>query len=529
MTDGPRLWRHADFGFGGFYDFSSQIIVMPADRAAIREYVAHEATHARIVANSSLGYLQQIFASLVQVGQETENAGLIEHAGQIRRLLNETCIQVHEASAWLVSEFLGAGPASIPRAYRPLVDELRGVFDAWPERPLNRAADTPLGQRRIQLIETLAAYALSPPWVPGLLTESPYYLVEQVGRALTPLEENPTVRFRRLLQTIGRAPYADALQWARAVHCWQFGNDDSRLGPEEPIQTGLEHSGLFRSEFGVGAYAILAARLQAPVSAWPVVPLPFHPNIDPLLQVCVCEVPKQLTEFVVEDPEAMLPTEMNWLIVSTGGETDFEFQAHPQGRFTFSFPAPPGAARHWEAKTGRGRTFLEAWVSKRKAIVADSVGYDYIRNDYRRAPLLQDLPHTVVAKTDLRTLLIRMASQDSGSPKRLRVLAIEAENPGFALLVLFRDAPAPPVVMPCLSDMLPMVGQAAETLGLQGIWDIQVLSGEDTPVIVEAAGISLVAAVSILSKYFDRDAPQHWISPIRLDLRLWRWWRSIWG
>ena len=180
LQDIPKDYR---FSVDGFYDGTHHIVLTPDLTDNPFEVVAHEATHAKLVAQSSLGLFQQI-ATFILLSSHTDTARA--KASAINVVIERNTLEVQEAVAWLVTELVSANGSGkrAPPSHRDEVANLRQKLEMMPGRGFDALEDChddfdPLFTSVILIAQAAGAFALSPPGLTNLVT---MMLANSIGR-----------------------------------------------------------------------------------------------------------------------------------------------------------------------------------------------------------------------------------------------------------------------------------------------------------------------------------------------------------
>ena len=529
MSRSDPAW-HRTFSFQGFYDGAQHIVVLPSAEVNIDEVVAHETTHAKIASNSSLGYLQQITTHLAGQARVTGDRKLEKSCAEISEIVEKAGIEVHEASAWFVSEFVSEGRVRAPEQYAPLTNALRDALQAMPGHEHGRIEDwrddfDPLFCAPVQIVQGLASYALSPPLVRDLLENPDAQIVDRLRNGLEDPDQHPLSRFRVLLKQVRNTPAPITKEWSRWVRSWYFKKtvpekprlSTTGLSPEDPQ---LEHSGFTRSDLSDATIAHLfdqiteggAGPLEAVAREWGQIReyVAFEPHIHPYYQTCITETPRleRPYTYTAKEPFEDLSKVADYVIVSQGEEEEFVFRRGSPEELILRFgPMPNGTALFWRAERFRAREFLRRWSSTGKGIVTSSVLYDFGKGDLLGSSVVGDLPHAVVAITDFRTLWTKMTVlSDCGlaGATQLTIGAVQTGHPEFAFLVISGGVAYPVVVLPCLARLIQMLPSVDEELRIMPPYGVRFAQPQEmSSLMAGPVGAGVRAALAALSDHFD--------------------------
>jgi hypothetical protein len=487
-------YYHNAFSFRGFYDTGPHVTIFAYARPY--EIIAHEATHGTIATLSSFGFLQQIAAYLRHFGDTCAFA--TERGNKIDAIIQERSVLVHEATAWLVSklaENLDANIGFMPRAatvsdepmvapaeYKTEVARLRASLEAVPGKGFDKLEDClndydPLFLTPSLLAISMASFALSPPFVKTLLQAPAKDFESNLSSSLSNPDENPLFRFHRLQDRIRSTDFAVADEWAKWVKRWKYGKPERcpvqlaalSGGSDRPADD--DHSGYLRSQTGPEIFLELMMSLsegRIPFESLATIDWKmmaerylFEPHVVSHLQTCIMTKPKLIQDFYVKDPtpSEQIVRSSRYLNVSIGEEKDFRFNRFGQQRIDLTFgpngPMDEKKRLVWRTDANSARSFLRNWAAQGKGIVTASIDYDLHRGDFLGRDVLKDLPHVVVAITDLRTLWLRMTDSERGGFKgarRIKVALVSCEEAPdlYAYLVFKSEASFPLVIIPVL-------------------------------------------------------------------------------
>lgn len=536
-----REW-HQDFQSRGFYDGGQHIAIFPTKDPPIYTLIAHETTHAKIVSNSSLGFIMQIAHFIDKMGRLHGSQHSVELARQVNELVGRASNAVHEAAAWLVSAVV-TDPGyrlSIPDVYRDDALHLRQIIQSMPGftfGSLEGCQDDfdPLFRSPVLLIQAIASFALSPHFVEATLKGEASDFVIALSRGLSSETSSPKRRYDQLVEQISTTHYDVAKSWTRWVRRWQFGPSQGlqpligkagfirRLLNLAPAQLG--HCGHIRSSISTEQladkiFALTKGEIggkSETFAQWDFhyEKCRFEPHVDPYLQVCLLETPqfKRPVFYKGSDAYQDLAPIFRYVNIKQGGEDFFKFKRAINGEVEIHFgPSPEGDVIIWKVDRPQARSFLEKWSRDQKGIVTSSILYDFSLGDVEGGGLLYNLPHAVVSVTDFHSLWTKICSGDYGfmGCKRPRVgfSFLKRVPEDFGFLLMFPEGPFPLIFMPCLFRTAQRILSAPEELLSPAGFGLIQLEAEEAESLVDQCGLSASAAVELMSQVY---------SPIRAD------------
>jgi hypothetical protein len=555
---------HRVFTSAGFYNSEHHIVLLPGPNP--HEAVVHEATHANLVARSSLGFLQQVISFVRRMEFEPGFDAIREQIEppikQIIEIIDQATVQVHEATAWLVSETayaseatawlvseIGSGapgperPTRAPQAYRKGVHVLRRSLEAMPQKPFLRLEDCiddfdPLWRGPNLLAQAVACFALSPPFVTQLVRSPTGDCAARLRAEFAKKDQHPLSRFLMLLRQLKVTPFPVAKEWTTWVTRWQF-------NPSEPAPVQLERGGLFARlidrlsgmvpDLGHSGYIrwevdnadigrllyILCQELydekfllDAWERTWRL--SVYDPHVDPYFQTCIFQRPKRLRVRTYDGdhpPDRLLNTLFDlahYVIVTQGLEDTFSSRLEKDGRLLIRFESyAREVSLLWKVSRKRARSFLQSWTHHGKGITTSSYAYDFSACDFEQPGLLHDIPHAVVAVSDLRSVWWRLtlSGRDGfrGS-KEIKVACLAAENaPEYVYLLFKSEHRFPLLILPCLFTTYRRHRDLCEEIQSPPEFKLIMAQEGDAEIWVEQCGASAYAAIDSVKEYFRQD------------------------
>lgn len=513
--------HHKNFSFTGFYDSGPHVTIFPGDRPF--EVIAHETCHAIITTLSGCGYLQQLAAFLKHCGVLFNCPAAVGRAGQINIILEKSSLLVHEATAWFVSELArnhdrqlglmprGAtanvdGPVDVPRAYKTYVERLRQCIESVPNSPfpnIDQCLDDhdPVFLTPSSLAIAMAAFALSPPQLREIVDRSSNSLERELEASLQSTLGNPVHRLERVVDWLKLTDFNEVMQWSKWVWRWQYGKEEpcpiSMANLNLPKPTSHEdHSAYLRyeivserliqflskmsngeispSDLRTVDWATLAERYR------------FEPHVVSHFQTCIIPYPRPIQDLNLQGPQRTSKFEagQRYVNVTLGEESNFQFARFPGQEVMLRF-GPGVASREYVWTTGCkfASEYLNRWSAAGKGIVTASIDYDFGICDNNNEKLFVNVPHVVVANTDLRSLWLRFTDQARGGfqgSAQFEVAFVSSkEAPDLYGFLIFKSVRRSPlVVIPVLVRSGQSVGSIIEELRTPGYRLTQVASDQ---------------------------------------------------
>jgi hypothetical protein len=492
---------HRVFSPFGFYDGGQHIVVVPHAAPPPAIVVDHESTHINLVNGTTIGLLQQLCTAATAVRPE------VHLAASIAKILLRSTEKTHEAVAWFGTEVLSkinGLEVETPPEYANLTHELRSAIEKC--RGQTYVNWKSAFSSVMAVAEAAGKCALSPGELGRMVCSDRALDDELLERILADPKNNPEKRFRELCDVIRGSQFAKLEKWAHSM--W---NADGTLRTSE--LSGADRITLrafTRDNVDDNTCARRLSELTGTQSTasslteWKLFCALncFIPSIDRYAQTCVVEKPFLARK--VEIPEAHAVEvlgQVPYVIVSAGENLAFERSSPLMGQEVSIAVGPrikmsaidatkdaksfwrrlwsPKATSNvseqhvkatWTTNPDKAKSFLRRFVEKGGGVVAAGAFYDYGRGDLIERTILEDIPHSVLHITDVKSLWIRLGIiNDRGlaSSRKIKYKFLPSKGApdDFGYLVLRPHIGSiPMVVVPCLSKFIKRAVSVFESL-----------------------------------------------------------------
>jgi hypothetical protein len=427
MLPSMDAFWHRDSGPSGFYDFKQQIVVLPNLFPRPSVVIDHESTHVSVINCSSIGLIQHVSDCARMIGHELHSESVVKKAERVSAVLMRRSEDVHEAAAWFGTELTSLGFESIraPDRYRAgVLLVLRTILELAQRAPRD---DQLTFSGIMHIIDAIATYALSPPILTHYLSSSSDLQPERLERDLRKPANDPNRRFKRLCAEIARTALADVEAWAD----WVFKRQETKgkapklAGANKwfwPSRSSTPMPLSLRPSWDTEKIHVLLrsccegkVTLEQARTAWQHYYSLYtcHPDFDRYSHCCLVERPvKVLSATIDRAAGEELLMNMAWVRVSVTEIGSYEGNQRPLGNGEVLILS--GSSEFKDKVSMRlsaqdSHLFLAKFVQAGGGIVAVSPYYDFANADFPQQNILADLPHAVMAITDVKSLWVRLA------------------------------------------------------------------------------------------------------------------------